>query len=122
VNQEDLDICVSASEKLTAASVDLEAQLRGNAAAEGISAANWQADFAAYTVGVRPAKERLNGAIKLLKQKQRKVDHNTASKAVDRALTATQEVLQSEDPVRIDNVIIIIIINCFLLRNGRLIS
>jgi hypothetical protein len=64
MNQEDLDMYISASERLTAASVDLEAQLRGNAAAEGISAADWQKDFAAYSVGVRTAKERLNGAIK----------------------------------------------------------
>jgi hypothetical protein len=47
VNPEDLEMCILANEGLTRASVDLEAQLRGNAAAEGISAASWQANLAA---------------------------------------------------------------------------
>jgi flagellar biosynthesis/type III secretory pathway protein FliH len=104
VNLEDLESCVAASERLHEASVDLEAQLSGNAAAEGTSAASRQANFTAYTVGLRPAKERLTAAIKLLKQKQLKMEHKTASNTVGRALATTQEVMLSEDPVNVDEI------------------
>jgi hypothetical protein len=90
VNLDDLESCLEASEKLTAAYVDLQAQCAGKAAAEGEGNA-WQRDFAAWTVDVRPAKERLTAAIKLLQVKQRKHMYQAASRAVDRALAAAND-------------------------------
>jgi hypothetical protein len=63
VNLDDLESCLEASEKLTAAYVDLPAQCAGKAAAEGEGDA-WRQDFAAWSVDVKPAKERLTAAIK----------------------------------------------------------
>jgi hypothetical protein len=71
VNLDDLESCLEASEKLTAAFVDLQAQCAGKAAAEGEGDA-WRQDFAAWSADVGPAKERLIAAIKLLQAKQRK--------------------------------------------------
>jgi hypothetical protein len=99
-NLEDLEMCISASERLTKASVNLEARLRGDLAAEGAAVAGWQADLAC----VAPARERLNGAIKLLKQRQLRMTLRTASNAIDRALMAAREALRSKDPVDIDGV------------------
>jgi hypothetical protein len=56
VNLDDLESCLEASEKLTAAFVDLQAQCAGKAAAEGKGEA-WRQDFAEWTADVGPAKE-----------------------------------------------------------------
>jgi hypothetical protein len=94
---------LEASEKLTAAYVDLQAQLAGKAAAEGEGDA-WQQDFAAWTADVKPAKERLTAAIKLLQTKQRKHMYQAASRAVDRALAAANEAMGDNDPNEIEEV------------------
>jgi hypothetical protein len=103
VNLEDLGSCLEASEKLTTAYVDLQAQCAGKAAAEGEGDA-WQRDFAAWTVDVRPAKERLAAAIKQLQAKQRKHMYQAASRAVDRALAAANDALADNDPDEIEEV------------------
>jgi hypothetical protein len=103
VNLEDLESCLEASEKLTTAYVDLQAQCAGKAAAEGEGDA-WQRDFAAWTVDVRPAKERLAAAIKQLQAKQRKHMYQAASRAVDRALAAANDALADNDPDEIEEV------------------
>jgi hypothetical protein len=103
VNLEDLESCLEASEKLTATYVDLQAQSAGKAAAEGEGNA-WQRDFAAWAVNVRPAKERLAAAIKLLQAKQRKHMYQAASRAVDRALAAANDALADDDPDEIEEV------------------
>jgi hypothetical protein len=103
VNLEDLETCTEASEKLTGVYVDLQAQCAGKAAAEGSGNA-WQQEFAAWTVGVRPAKERLTAAIKQLEAKQRKNMYQAASQALDRALAAADDVLGDNDPDEIEEV------------------
>jgi hypothetical protein len=103
VNLEDLESCLEASEKLTNAYVDLQAQCAGKAAAEGDSDA-WQRDFAAWTVGVRPARERLTTAIRQLQAKQRKHMYQASSQAVDRALAAANDALGDNDPDEIEEV------------------
>jgi hypothetical protein len=103
VNLEDLESCLEASEKLTAAYVDLQAQCAGKADAEGEGDA-WQRDFAAWTVNVRPAKERMAAAIKLLQARQRKHMYQAASRAVDRALAAANDALGDNDPDEIEEV------------------
>jgi hypothetical protein len=104
VNLDDLESCLEASEKLTAAYVDLQAQCAGKAAAECKGNA-WQQDFAAWTVDVRPAKEWLTAAIKLLQAKQRKHMYQAASRAVDRALAAANDALSDNDPDEIEEVL-----------------
>jgi hypothetical protein len=96
VNLEDLESCLEASEKLTSAYVDLQAQCAGKAAAEGEGDA-WQQDFAAWTVDVRPVKERLAAAIKQLQAKQRKHMYQAASRAVDRALAAANDAFDDNE-------------------------
>jgi hypothetical protein len=103
VNLDDLESCLEASEKLTSAYVDLQAQCAGKAAAEGEGNA-WQQNFAAWSADVRPAKERLTAAIKLLQAKQRKHMYQAASRAVDRALAAANEALGDNDPEEIEEV------------------
>jgi hypothetical protein len=72
VNLSDLATCLAASEKLTMAYVDLEAQMRGNADSEGGDDAVWQRDFAASTAGYRLTKERLLVAVKVFQERQHK--------------------------------------------------
>jgi hypothetical protein len=103
VNLEDLETCTEASEKLTAAYVDLQAQCAGKAAAEGSGDA-WQQQFAAWVVGVRPAKERLAAAIKQLQVRQQKNMYQAASQAVDRALAAADDAIGGNDPDEIEEV------------------
>jgi hypothetical protein len=103
VNLEDLETCLEASEKLTTVYVDLQAQCAVKAAAKGDSDA-WQRDFAAWTVDVRPAKERLAAAIKQQQGKQRKNLYRAASRAVDRALAAADDALGDNDPEEIEEV------------------
>jgi hypothetical protein len=83
--------------------VDLQAQCAGKADAEGEGDA-WQRDFAAWTVNVRPAKERMAAAIKLLQARQRKHMYQAASRAVDRALAAANDALGDNDPDEIEEV------------------
>jgi hypothetical protein len=103
MNLEDLESCLEASEKLTEAYVDLQAHLTGKAEAEGAGNA-WQQDFAAWKADVRPAKERLTAAIKLLQARQQKNMYQAASRAVDRALAAANEAMGDNDPDEIEEV------------------
>jgi hypothetical protein len=103
VNLEDLETCLEASEKLTITYVDLQAQCAGKAAAEGGGNA-WQQEFAVWTVGIRPVKERLAAAIRQLQEKQRVNMYRAASRAVDRALAAADDALGDNDPHEIEEV------------------
>jgi hypothetical protein len=83
--------------------VDLQAQCAGKAAAEGDSDA-WQRDFAAWTVDVRLAKERLAAANKQLQAKQRKHMYQAASRAAERELAAADDALGDNNPDEIEEV------------------
>jgi hypothetical protein len=82
--------------------MELEAQLRGNAAAEGVSAAVWQSEFNAYEKGLEPAERRLATAIRACEEKQVKMLQRTVSSAVGRAIETAREAVQSDDLIEID--------------------
>jgi hypothetical protein len=96
-NTEDLKACEAVSEKLISACRNLEAQLKGNAAPEKLPEAVWRQQFAEMIVGVAAVRDRLNAAIRELREKQCKIQHLAASKAVDRSMAAAEETLQFKD-------------------------
>jgi hypothetical protein len=96
VNLDEKD-CTIASERLIAACIDLEALLKGNAAAEGLSDVVWQQEYAAFTVDARAAKERVAANLKALRDKQRKKQYEVAKRAVDRTVATIQQVMQDDD-------------------------
>jgi hypothetical protein len=63
-----------------------------------------QRDFAAWTVDVRPAKERLAAANKQLQAKQRKHMYQAASRAAERELAAADDALGDNNPDEIEEV------------------
>jgi hypothetical protein len=99
---EDLQECKKAEKKLQEAAKELEAQMRGNAAAEGVSAAVWQSEFNAYAEGLEPARRKLATAIKACEEKQVKMMQRTVSSAVGRAIVTAQEAARSDDLVEIE--------------------
>jgi hypothetical protein len=104
MNLSDLETCLAASEKLTRAYVDLEAQTKGNAAAEGAGDAVWRQDFSASTVGYRLTMERLTAAVKVLQARLHKNKYLLASQAVDRALREAKDVMTDNDPDEVEEV------------------
>jgi hypothetical protein len=82
--------------------MELEAQMRGNAAAEGVSGAVWQSEFNAYAEGLEPAERRLAAAIRACEERQVKMLQRTVSSAVGRAIVTAQEAAKSDDLIEID--------------------
>jgi hypothetical protein len=70
VNKEDLEACKDVRSRLTRVCADLEAQLKGNAAAERISDAVWKAQYNELTVDAREAMVTVDSLIGRLEAKQ----------------------------------------------------
>jgi hypothetical protein len=70
VNKEDLEACKDMRCRLTRVCSDLEAQLKGNAAAEKISDAIWKAQYCELTVDAREAMATVDSLISKLEAKQ----------------------------------------------------
>jgi hypothetical protein len=68
--EEDLEACKDVRSKLTRVSAHLEAQLKGNAAAERISDAVWKAQYNELTVDAREATVTVDSLIGKLEVKQ----------------------------------------------------
>jgi ribosomal 50S subunit-associated protein YjgA (DUF615 family) len=93
VDQEDLELCMLASRRLIKASVDLEAQLSEDSAAEKAVVGPCRVDLARAV----PVRDKINNAIKLIKKKQSKMALRRAGQAIARAMTAAHEALWSDD-------------------------
>jgi hypothetical protein len=102
VNKEDLEACKDMRSRLSRVCSDLEAQLKGNAAAEKIADAVFKAQYNELTVDAREAKAMIDSLISKLeaKQLQEKITVllNTVGRAVDRNIGYVEEVLGLEDP------------------------
>jgi hypothetical protein len=87
--------------RLVRVCTDLEAQLKGNAAAERKTDAVWKAHYNELTVDAREATATIESLISKLEAKQLQecatVLLNTVGRAVDRSLGCVEEVLGLED-------------------------
>jgi hypothetical protein len=99
--EEDLEACKDVRSRLTRVSADLEAQLKGNAAAERISDAVWKAQYNELTVDAREATATVDSLIGKLEVKQLQQKNtvllNTVGRAVDCSIGCLSEVLSLED-------------------------
>jgi hypothetical protein len=99
--ESDLEACKDVRSRLNRIIADLEAQLKGNAAAEKISDAVWKAQFNELTVDAREAIATVDSLIGKLEVKQLQeritVLLNTVGRAVDRSIGCVVEVLGLED-------------------------
>jgi hypothetical protein len=101
VNKEDLEACKDVRSTPTRVCSDLEAQLKGNAAAEKILDAVWKAQYNELTVDAREAMATVESLISKLEAKQLQeritVLLNTVGRTVDRSIGCVDEVLGLED-------------------------
>jgi hypothetical protein len=101
VNREDLDACRDVRNRLSRVCADLEAQLKGNAAAERISDAVWKAQSNELTVDAREATATVESLISKLEAKQLQERNtvllNTVGRSVNRSIGCVEEVLSLED-------------------------
>jgi hypothetical protein len=101
VNKEDLEACKDVRCRLTRVCSDLEAQLKGNAAAEKMAGAVWKAQYNELTVDAREAMATVDSLISKLEAKQLQekitVSLNTVGRSVDRSIGYVEEVLGLED-------------------------
>jgi uncharacterized protein (DUF1778 family) len=101
VNKEDLEACKDVRNRLARICSDLEAQLKGNAAAEKVADAVYKAQYNEYTVDAREAMAIVDSLIGKLEVKQLQERNtvllNTVGRAVDRSIGCLDEVLSLED-------------------------
>jgi hypothetical protein len=101
VNKEDLDACRDVRSRLARVCSDLEAQLKGNAAAEKISDAVWKAQYNELTVDARETMVTVDSLIGKLEVKQLQEKNtvllSTVGRAVDHSIGCLSEVLSLED-------------------------
>jgi hypothetical protein len=97
----DLEACKEVRSRLNRIIADLEAQLKGNAAAEKISDAVWKAQYNELTVDARKAMATVDSLIGKFEVKQLQERNtvllNTVGRAVDRSIGCLSEVLSQEN-------------------------
>jgi hypothetical protein len=89
VNREDLDACRDVRNRLSRVCADLEAQLKGNAAAERISDSVWKAQYNELTVDAREATAMVESLISKLEAKQLQERNTVLLNSVGRAVDCT---------------------------------
>jgi hypothetical protein len=101
VNKLDLEACKDVRSRLARVCSDLEAQLKGNAAAEKVSDAVWKAQYNELTVDAREATATVDSLISKLEAKQLQERNtvllNMVGRAVDQSIGCVAEVLGLED-------------------------
>jgi hypothetical protein len=100
-DDQDLAACEAALQLLLAAWGDLRGVLRGVAEAEKLTQKRQKQQEEKEAAKVRPAKSRLEAAVRALKEKLQRSRHLAAKQAVTRALGDVEEVIEAGDPAKI---------------------
>jgi hypothetical protein len=100
-DDQDLAACEAALQQLLAAWGDLKGLLRGVAEAEKLTQKRQKQQEEQEAARVRPAKSRLEAAVRVLKEKLQRSRHLAATQAVNRSLADVEEVVEAGDPAEI---------------------
>jgi hypothetical protein len=100
-NNQDLAACEAALQRLLAAWGDLKGLLRGIAEAEKLTQKRQKQQEEQEAAKVRPAKSRLEAAVRVLKEKLQRSRHLAATQAVNRSLADVEEVIEAGDPAEV---------------------
>jgi hypothetical protein len=100
-DDQNLAACEAALQRLLAAWGNLRGMLRGVAEAEKLTQKRQKQQEEQEAAKVRPAKSRLESAVRALKEKLQRSRHLAAKQAVTRALGDVDEVIEAGDPAEI---------------------
>jgi hypothetical protein len=100
-DDQDLAACEAALQRLLAAWGDLMGLMRGVAEAEKLTQKRQKQQEEQEAAKVRPAKSRLEAAVRALKEKLQRSRHLAATQAVNRSLADVEEVIVAGDPAEV---------------------